>query len=374
MIADAILNVEGDLEGSGTKVPIFKGGMAQKTGKADKLLDNGDGEVTKAVKIDEALSQEDGRKRFKELDRLIVAGLAQSLISAKALCEMEQGAYYTFGGFRTIAEYGMKIMKLAESTVHQHVNAGRVAYLIGDSTDCRVKPVNAAQLRPLLNVEDDKKVIEIWNTAETLYGEGSLTEKAVAEAKRRILKQEPTEPTIVSVEQVAKNIHKAIRRGWEDCQVERGKLLGKVLLGLKGLFDQLDYADRSPRLTAIFKRIESEDPEPAAEATDEVQPVVKSTVAVQPAVKATAEVQPTAKQEPDKGNPAKPLRGRGFWDQMNWELRNDDLADVWHKPKQTIRNMRCQLKYGPAVECDPEHYQAKLAKERAKAAGDQEVS
>jgi hypothetical protein len=188
MTEEDLQNVIDELEDCGIRVPRLKGGKSKKAGKTSKVPDNRDAETeasqtTKEVKIDEALSQEEGLKRFKELDRLIVAGLTQSLIASRALREMEQGQYYTFGGFKTIAEYGMKIMKLAESTVYQHVNAGRVAKVFGDSTDCRVKPVNVAQLRPLLNVYDDQKVIEIWKTAATLYGEGGLTEKAVWEGQ-----------------------------------------------------------------------------------------------------------------------------------------------------------------------------------------------
>ena len=131
-------------------------------------------------------------------------------------------------------------------------------------------------------------------------------------------------------------------------------MLGKVLLVLKGLYDELDYADRSPRLTTIFKHIEMEEPEPAA--------------------KTRAEVQPAAKREPDKGTPTKAISARGFWAGLNWELGNADLAEIWHKKEQTLRNMRCRFKCGAAVKCEPEQYREKLAKEKAKAAGEQDAS
>jgi hypothetical protein len=303
--------------------------------------------VIREIKTEETLSHAEGLKRFKELDRMILKGLTQSLLTSRALREMEEGQYYTFGGFKSITEYGLKTMKLAASTVRQYVNAGRVAKLIDNSTGCRAKPLNEAQLRPLLDVEEDSKVIEIWDTAETLYGAGGLTQGAVADAKRKVLKLEPMKPTDIGIEQVGKTIQKAIRRGWEACQGERAKLLGELLRVLKLFYEELNYDDRSPLLNAIFKQIGIEESELPA--------------------KATAEVHPEAKKGPDEGKPAKTRNGRDYWDQLNWELKNPDLADVWHQKEKTVRQMRWRHKHSVAVQCEPEQYQQKLAAEKAKA-------
>lgn len=312
----------------------------EQIGTAGAAGDEGGGKMSaaKETTTDPVISKAEGLKRFEELDRLILAGFTHALISAKAMHEMDQGGYYTFGGFKTIAEYGLKIRKLAESTVHQYVNAGRVAKLIEHSTACRVKPVNEAQLRPLLSEKDDTKVIEIWSAAETLFGAGGLTEKAVAKAKRHVLKLKPSQAPSVTVEQIMEKVRKALRSCWDACPKDgRPNLLGEVFIFSKALSEDLDKDDISPALNEILAPIGVKPEEGESD-------------------------KPVGGQ-----NPTEAIRGRRLWDLFNWDLRNADLADIWRKKKQTVRQMRCRYNHVAAMKCSPKQYRQKLEIEKLKA-------
>lgn len=55
------------------------------------------------------------------------------------------------------------------------------------------------------------------------------------------------------------------------------------------------------------------------------------------------------------------------WDQVNWELRNIDIAAIWGKKEQTVCRMRHRKQHGRAQKVAPEVYQQKLVAEKAKA-------
>ena len=301
------------------------------------------------------------QERFVYLDRQITEWVSKTLENCAALDEIYKRGLWEWGGYENYAHYIAVKFRYAQSTAYQYKEAGRVYNVLKDSTSVELStlPTSERQIRPLLNIKDNGKIVEVWKKANELYSQtgNGVTEKAVASAKRMVLHERQDNLPAITADQLADQFVEQFRPKWNRCvEGQRLNLLENLLVVLKALYDELNMDERSPRLTTIFNSINKDEPEVPANAT--------------------AEVQPVATQEPDKGTTAKPLRGRACWDQLNWELSNSDLAVTWHKPKQTIRNMRCQRKYGPAVECETDQYQAKLARERAKAktAGEQEVS
>ena len=364
--SEALLNVVDQLEGSDIKVPRLKGGK----GKASTKHDNGGDHAAHLVVITpeepKTAAERVEQERFVYLDGQLTEWVSKTLENCAALDEIYNHSLWKWGGYKNYAHYTAVKFRYAQSTAHQYKKAGRVYKVLKDSTtvESSTLPTSERQLRPLLNIKDNSEIVEVWKKANELYsqtGKG-VSEKAVASAKRIVLHERQDNLPAITADQLADQFGEQFRPKWNRCvEGQRLKLLGNLLVVLKAFYDELNMDERSPRLTTIFNIINKDEPEVP--------------------VKDTVKVQPVAQPEADKGKPAKPLRGRAFWDQLNWELPNDDLAETWRKAEQTIRNMRCQLRYGPAVKCETEQYQTKLTKERAKAkasrakaSGEQEMS
>jgi hypothetical protein len=366
MIEEDLQNVIGELEGSGIRVPRLKGGKSKKT---SKVPDNADGEVparpsekgritpkaddiqVSAPDLPEPQNAKERREkeRFFLLIKVIDDGMATHLEVCLAFKEIYDTGCWKWGGFKNYPHFIKVRYGLGRASGYQYRQAGRV-YTILKSAKADL-PKNPNQLKPLLSLKDPKQIVTVWSAAhkqsrDTKYG---VTEDVVASAKRQILHIGRKLPPITA-DQLADQFVKQFRPKWDRClEGEHGKLLGNLLVVLKVFYEELNMDERSPRLTEIFKDIDIVEPE-------------------QPA-KATVEVHPAPKQEQDKGKPANGSNGHhGFdWDQVNWELRNPDIATIWRKKYRTVIQRRFRNKYGPAVECDPEHYQQKLETEKAKA-------
>lgn len=206
---------------------------------------------------------------------------------------------------------------MGRSSGYQYRQAGRV-YTILKSAKADL-PKNPNQLKPLLSLKDPKQIVTVWNAAhkqsrDTKYG---VTEDVVASAKRQVL-HIPRKLSPITADQLADAFVKTFRPKWNRCVAgQRLKLVDNLLVVLKSFYDELNYDERSPRLTTNFNHINMEEPKAPA--------------------KATADVHQAAKRGPVKGKPARGSKGRDFdWDQVNWELRNPDIAAVWGKKYRTV--------------------------------------
>ena len=294
------------------------------------------------------------RDRFLLLDHEMTDWVSKTIQQCIALDEIYKLGLWKWGGYTNYAHFIKVKFRYRESTAYQYKEAGRVYNVLKDSTtvESSTLPTSERQLRPLLKIKDNSKIVEVWKKANELYSQtgNGVTEKAVTSAKRMVLHERQGKLPAITADQLADQFVKQFRPKWDRCvEGQRCKLVGNMLVVLKVFYDELNMDERSPRLTTIFNNIKVDEPAPPA--------------------KATVEVQPVAKQESDKDNPTNGLSGRAFWDQIDWRLRNSDIVAVWGKKEQTVRNARCHFKYGAAVKCEPEEYQRKLAAEKVKAKG-----
>ena len=133
-------------------------------------------------------------RRYLQVNSRIKTLLPGTLELCCLLYQVEEEDLYLSAepSFATFQEWAAVEHHLAKSSAYQYLNAGRVCKLLNESTFVDSKPHNQAQLRPLLSLDNDKQVVEVWSEAVQLASvEPSsgkvITERTVAKAKRMVL-------------------------------------------------------------------------------------------------------------------------------------------------------------------------------------------
>jgi len=148
------------------------------------------------------------QKRKADLEEIIDGGLNTWIEVCCAMAEIKASALYH--PYDTFHEYCRERFKFAKSTCYAYANAGHSFQLIESSgEDCL--PRNEAQLRPLLDLEDDQ-VIKVWSDAVKLGGNGGLTESIVRKAREMLIGKPVRNIDPIKQTRVLK---KSIRDAWD---------------------------------------------------------------------------------------------------------------------------------------------------------------
>jgi hypothetical protein len=162
---------------------------------------------------------------------------------------------YIYGGFKTFAECALAELNLSKSTAYQYANSGRVLELLEESADADCQPRNEAQIRPLLNVESDKAIVDIWSDTHKLYGKGGVTQPAVAAVKRQYFHNAPE----VKPEKERLKLTQAMRRCWDKWPTgKRHELLVDTITLMADFYSELEGDETEnipPKLEAYFDKV-----------------------------------------------------------------------------------------------------------------------
>jgi hypothetical protein len=212
----------------------------------------------------EALSTEQ-HARLAELEKIIEEGLPYALRVCCAMGEIKaRGLYYPHQTFHL---YCQARWHLGKSTCYAYANAGHAFQLIESSgEDCL--PQNEAQLRPLLDL-DDEQVVEVWSAAVKLAGKGGLSEKMVREARRMVIEPPSKRPDL---KEQTHAMRQAIYRAWEKWPAEeRPYLMEELVTLILCLCEELE-ADELPKpIQMLVKANKQESQSPEAESSDPTQ-------------------------------------------------------------------------------------------------------
>lgn len=298
---------------------------------AVKVLPDDDDAAFDALPLSE---QTEIRAELRKRERIIRQDQKAWQVAPTALMEIRDLRLYRAEGFSDFGRYCRERIHLGKSTVNRRIPIGEV-YKVVASTGATILPSSERQLRPLLRLRQPqqqpadwgKAVAQVW--AKVVH-DAEITKKPITEKSVTIARKElgfvpapKDKPPKADLENCWARVEALLEHERELCPVEhlnelRVRIVG-VISGWKDVKDCRSELDKNSA------------PKP-------IEIVVE-----------------------------KILSGRGFWDQLNWELRNLDLANAWHKKESTVRQMRYRYDHGSAVKCEPEEYQRKLAQEIVKA-------
>jgi hypothetical protein len=205
-----------------------------------------------------ALRQEPDPKRRAKLIRTVKRGLGMWREVCLALDELRSNDCYSapYSGFEELClkEFGFR-----NSTCHQYANVGRVLRLLAQSTAVDRQPESIRQVRPLLDIKDDTKVVEVWIKAITLGGTGGLSERIVRKARDIVIG--PPVSSLPPAEERVKKVERTIRSDWERSTAAERRFIVERLKSLAGgLSEELEGAKTArPEQQTLDVQTESND-------------------------------------------------------------------------------------------------------------------
>lgn len=188
-------------------------------------------EITKA----EAEGQQPGTlspAAIDKLEKVVDEGQAKALEARLALATIKANGHYAP---KTFHAYCFERFGYSKSFSYECVGAARVYRLLqSEASDCL--PTNEAQIRPLISVRDDAKVIEIWSKVVEL-GAGGITEPAVRRVRDTVIKRRVQKRDL---KKQSSKVQDAIQKTWKELPVEEKRgFADQLVVLIKGFYNDL---------------------------------------------------------------------------------------------------------------------------------------
>jgi hypothetical protein len=268
-----------------------------------------------------------------------------------ALTEIRDRRLYRAKGFHQFESYCKKEIKLGKSTVNRYIAVGEV-YTRLASTGAKVLPTTERQMRPLLALRNSETSPKVWGSnVEKVW------ERAVNDAEL-MTKKCPTEKSVIrAMEHLGFATPKEVPPAFDLDAA--WKHLESLLWDARNSWptEVLNVLERRlGDLLCQWKAQCSNDSENVTESHGEHD--------LAPATVESASVIDAG--EPAEDTEAAQSKRLVVWPQVNWKLRNADIAAIWGVKTKTVKQTRYRQKRGPAPDCDPTKYAELLAAEKEK--------
>jgi hypothetical protein len=263
------------------------------------------------------------------------------------LTEIRDQRLYRAEGFSDFGQFCKEELKIGKSTVNRQIGIGEV-YKCLASTGAKVLPISERQMRPLLALrkvdesptEWQPKVVQVWekavNDAEVM--KKRLTEKIVALARKDLGFDPPKEV------QPDFDVEKAWTR------------LENLLWHEREFWPREHWPELDLRISGLLCGWNGEvNREDASNSVESVNIVVEPDPPVSD--------HPSPAPRPSEKAPSKQFE----WADVNWDIRNSDLAEIWDLDANTVKQRRYRKKIGSPRKCDADDYAKLLDAEKEKA-------
>src|ERR1035437_1595451 len=170
-----------------------------------------------------------------KLERVVDEGQAKALEARLALATIKANGHYAPKTFHAYCEERFGYSK---SFCYECVQAARVYRLLqSEASDCL--PPNEAQIRPLISVRDDRKVIEIWSKVVELGADG-ITEPVVRKIRDTIIKRRVKKRDL---KKQSSKVQDAIQKTWKVLPDEEKRgFADQLVVLIKGFYNELGGA------------------------------------------------------------------------------------------------------------------------------------
>ena len=292
------------------------------------------------------------RKELRRWERIIEQHQHGWHVVATAHLEIEEHRLYEAAGLSESRRYWRERWHKGKSTVDRMFAIAEV-YRALASAGAGKLPKTERQMRPLLRLRHPKeptevwgkKVAEVWAKAvqESEITKRRLTGTSVARAMQQLGLGQATEKTPeLDLEKRWERMKAQLQHEPEFWPVDRRRELHALIVGVIDDWPEVKdhLSDTDVPTTSVGHQIEDHG--------------------------CQAEPQGTANQSEKTIRPDNACRF-AFWDDINWRLKNSDLAEIWGLKPNTVKMMRFRRELGRAAARSSEAYQNELEEEKVKA-------
>ncbi len=168
-------------------------------------------------------------KEFQRLNEIVERGIAAFMEAGEALREIRDRELWKAGGYTSWDNYCLAVLAITRNHANRLIRAAKVGKLLSGvvpigPTPALPPPRNESQLRPLLNLDDPKRQVEVWARAVEKAG-GQPTARQVSEAVADSLSTgEGTEPEKIPPRErrlrIVARLRSAVanRNSWEEVE------------------------------------------------------------------------------------------------------------------------------------------------------------